>query len=112
VSGTLDELESLLDRSEDVDDALRDTVRLLAEEPDVSWAGVAFADEGALVLGPSAGEPAPERRLRAPVVFQGETVGELWVDGDVDEAVLDRVASLIAAHVLIGWDIGGETWDP
>ncbi len=46
------------------------------------------------------------------MVFQGEEIGELWVDGVAEPAVLDRVASLIAAHVLIGWDTNGETWDP
>ena len=108
----LDSLEGLLGGSEDADDALRQTVARLAVEPGVSWAGVAFSDAGTLTLGPSAGEPDPERRLRSPVLFQGETVGELWVDGELDPAVLERVASLIAAHVLIGWDTGGEAWDP
>jgi hypothetical protein len=108
----LETLDGLLARSEDADEALRETVRLLAAEPDVSWAAVAFSDEGALTVGPAAGTPNEARRVRTPVVFQGETVGELWVDGDTDQELLAQVADRISAHVLIGWDTGGEAWEP
>jgi hypothetical protein len=47
-----------------------------------------------------------------PVRFQGSAVGELQVDGDADQAFLERVATLISAHVLIGWDTAGEPWEP
>ena len=65
-----------------------------------------------LPLGPTAGAPDEARRMRVPIVFQGDPVGELWVDGDPDRALLDRVAALIAPLVLIGWDTGGEAWEP
>jgi hypothetical protein len=45
-------------------------------------------------------------------VFQGARVGELWVDGEAEQSFLERVALLISAHVLIGWDTRGERWDP
>ena len=80
--------------------------------PSVIWAGVALVEDGALQLGPSAGAPDPARRERAPILFQGEAVGELWVDGAIDPATLDHVATLIAPFALIGWDTGGEAWDP
>ena len=108
----LEALDRILNRSEDADEALRATVRTLADEPDVAWAGIAFLEDGNLVLGPQAGEPDEARRTRTPVVFQGADVGELWVDGEVDQAFLDRVALLVSAHVLIGWDTRGEAWTP
>jgi len=108
----LQALDRILDRSEDADDILRDTVDLLADEPDVDWAGVAFLDRGTLTLGPAAGTPDESRRVRVPVSYEGEPVGELWVDGEADAAFLAHVATLISAHVLVGWDTGGEAWEP
>lgn len=105
-------LDRILNRSEDADDALRDTVNLLAAEPGLTWAGVAFLEQGTLTLGPSAGTPDESRRLRVPISYDGEPVGELWVDGEADAAFLTRVATLLSAHVLVGWDTGGETWEP
>jgi hypothetical protein len=34
------------------------------------------------------------------------------VDGAIDRTTLDEVATLIAPFALIGWDTGGEVWDP
>jgi hypothetical protein len=85
---------------------------MLVEEPGIAWAGIAFLEDGELVVGPQAGEPDDLRRVQTPVVFQGASVGELWVDGEADSVFLARVALLVSAHVLIGWDTGGQTWDP
>jgi putative methionine-R-sulfoxide reductase with GAF domain len=108
----LEALDLILDRSEDADDALRDAVRMLAEEPSITWAGIAFLESGELALGPSAGTPDEARRHRVPITYQGTLVGELQIDGEVDEAFLSRVALLLSAHVLIGWDTAGEAWKP
>ncbi len=108
----LEALDRILNRGDDADDVLRSVVRVLADEPEIAWAGVAFLDEGRLVLGPEAGEPDESRRVRVPVVYQGEPVGELLVDGEADRAFLERVAVLISAHVLIGWDTRGQPWEP
>ena len=96
----------------DADDVLRACVTRLMDEAGVSWAGVALVEDGALQLGPSAGAPDPGRRTCAPILFQGEAVGELWVDGAIDRTTLDQVATLIAPFALIGWDTGGEVWEP
>ena len=38
---------------------------------------------------------------------------ELAVDGPPDDlAFLERVALLVSGHCLVGWDTGGESWDP
>ncbi len=108
----LERLDHVLASSDDPDDALRESVRLLAEEPGIAWAGIAFADGDGLTLGPSAGETDEPRRIRTPIVYQGEPVGELWIDGEADAAFLTRAAELVSAHVLIGWDTGGEAWEP
>ena len=108
----LDAVRRIAEAGGDADDVLRACVTRLTDEPDVSWAGVALAEGGALQLGPWSGSPDPGRRTCAPILFQGEAVGELLVDGAIDRAILDRVAALIAPFALIGWDTGGEAWDP
>jgi hypothetical protein len=112
MSEPLSELDAALEASADADDALRETVRILAAQPGVSWAGVAFVETTGLVLGPSAGVPDEQRRSLVTVCYKDETVGELQVDGEVDRTLLEAVAERISAHVLLGWDTGGEGWEP
>jgi hypothetical protein len=112
-AGALDAIDRILNRGGDADDVLRDVVAVLpAQAPGVVWAAIAFSEPGGLVAGPSAGEPDEARRVRVPVSFRGDRVGELAVDGEADGAFLDRVATLISAYVLLGWDTGGDRWEP
>ena len=111
-AGLIDAIERLLVETADADELLRRTVEALVAEPAIAWAGVAFVEGSTITLGPAAGAPDESRRTRVPVAFQDAVVGELQVDGDVDSASLERVASLIAPYVLIGWDTGGEGWEP
>jgi hypothetical protein len=112
-SGALDAIDRILNRGGDADDVLREVVRILPEQvPALAWAGVFFSERDSLVPGPSSGEPDESRRVRIPVTYRGERVGELAVDGEAGDAFLERVATLISAHVLLGWDTGGERWEP
>jgi hypothetical protein len=108
----LEAIDAALADAPDADDALRATVRILAAQPGVSWAGIAFVETTGLVLGPSAGAVDEARRTLVPVSYKGETVGELQVDGELDPALLEAVAERLSAHVLLGWDTGGEHWEP
>ena len=76
----------------------------------VPWFAVRFNEEGTLVDGPTRGR-VPSETVTAPVSYNGERIGELEAAG-VDEAFLGRVAALLAEYVLLGWDTGGETWEP
>ena len=96
----------------EADDILRASVAALAARPGIAWAGIAFLDDGALDLGPTAGVADESRRTRTPILFQGALVGELWVDGEPSATELEHVGALVAQYVLIGWDTGGESWDP
>jgi putative methionine-R-sulfoxide reductase with GAF domain len=113
-TGALEAVERILNRGGEADDVLRDVVRALVERGRFAWAGILFVEEGRLVLGPEAGEPQPRERTQIPVPFNGEPVAELVVDGAVgdDRAALERVAVLIGGHCLVGWDTGGEAWEP
>jgi hypothetical protein len=110
--GPVAEIARLLDDMEDPDDVLRAAVGALAADPEVVWAGICFLEGGVLALGPAAGAPDESRRSRVPIVFEGALVGELWVDGTPDRSILEDIASRVAPLVLIGWDTGGEAWEP
>jgi putative methionine-R-sulfoxide reductase with GAF domain len=112
-AGALDAIDRILNRGGDADDVLRDILRVLREQvPQLVWAGVYFVERGRLVAGLASGRPDESRRVRIPVSYRGERVGELAVDGEASAAFLERVATMISAHVLIGWDTGGERWEP
>jgi hypothetical protein len=111
-AGPLEAIDTALAASADADDALRETVRILAAQPGIAWAGIAFVETTGLVLGPTAGSPDEARRVLVTVCYKDETVGELQVDGDVERGVLEAVAERISAHVLLGWDTGGVGWEP
>jgi hypothetical protein len=105
-------IEAILARGGDADAVLRETVGALASCRGIEWAGVAFLDEGVLALGPTAGAADESRRVRMTISYEGDPVGELLADGGVERGTLERVAELIAPYVLIGWDTGGEPWEP
>jgi hypothetical protein len=96
----------------DADDILRETVATLAAEDGCSWAGIFFVEKGQLVLGPQAGAPDEERRTTVSVTWQGVKVAELAVDGEPAPGRLESVAGEIAGLCLVGWDTGGEEWNP
>ncbi|MGH3009678.1 MAG: hypothetical protein ACRDLM_09800 [Gaiellaceae bacterium] len=95
----------------DADEQLRATVTELAARDGCTWAGVFFVEGDELALGPEAGAPDPARRVSVPVVWRDTRVAELAVDGTVDAAQLEAVATEIADLCLVGWDTGGEEWE-
>lgn len=109
---TPEQIEAIVSRGGEADEILRDLVAALAGR--YAWAGIFFVEDGELVLGPQAGAPDEAARTRVPVRFQGDRIAELAVDGapEEDRMFLERVAELAAGHCLVGWDTGGEAWDP
>jgi len=110
----LEAIERVLDGGGDADDILCRVVAALHEQAGYAWAGIFFAEQNELVLGPEAGTPGGELRARVPVVWQDVRVAELAVDGapPEDAAFLERIAVLVSGHCLVGWDTGGEPWEP
>jgi hypothetical protein len=111
-AGALEAVDRILNRGGDADDVLRAVVSTLVERGGCSWAGILFVEDGELVLGPQAGDPDRGRRTQVPVTYKGERVAELVTDGCDERTFLERVAVLISAHCLVGWDTGGVPWDP
>jgi putative methionine-R-sulfoxide reductase with GAF domain len=111
-TSVLEAVDRILNLGSDADDVLRAVVAELVRQPAIVWAGVLFLEDGALVLGPEAGVADTTRRIGVPVSYQGAVVGELAIDGDAQTSFLELVAHLISTHVLLGWDTGGEAWEP
>ena len=61
--------------------------------------------------------PSTRSEIVVPIAYQGRVVGEIDIDSDEpaaftddDREFLERVATLISAHCLVGWDTGGVPW--
>ena len=114
MSSTSEAVDRILDRGGDADDVLRQIVALLHEQAGYAWAGILFLEDGELVLGPQAGTQNAKQRTSLPVTWQGTPVAELAVDDapEEDRMFLERVAVLVSGYCLVGWDTGGESWEP
>jgi putative methionine-R-sulfoxide reductase with GAF domain len=106
-------IEQIVHRGGDADEILRDVVTTLHADGGYPWVGIFFVENTTLVLGPSAGTAGSERTA-VPVTWQGERIAELAIDDapEEDRKFLERVAVLVADHCLVGWDTGGESWEP
>jgi hypothetical protein len=116
-AGALEALHRILNREAEADEVLRQTVTVLHERvPHYTWVGLSFVEGDGLLLGPEAGERGlGAHRTEAPVLYEGTRAAVLGVEStaepETDEnAFLARVAVLISAHCLVGWDTGGVPW--
>jgi hypothetical protein len=110
----LEAVDRILTSGGDADDILREVVAALHAQVGYRWAGIFFLEDGELALGPQAGTPDEPRRTNVPVTWQGAPVAELAVDDapEEDRMFLERVAVLVSGYCLVGWDTGGESWEP
>ncbi len=111
--GALEAVDRILNRGGEADDVLRAVVGVLHERAGYPAAAIWFVEEGSLVEGPRAG--GGEAAEAFPVAFEGVPVAEVRVTGPLepeDRVFLERVALLISPHCLVGWDTGGEAWEP
>jgi hypothetical protein len=112
-------IEQIVAHEPEADQILREAVVALYEHiPDVRSVAVAFVESGALAPGPIAGDPiASEPTVTVPVLYERRPVAELWIEGggspeDGDRVMLVRVCELLSPYCLVGWDTGGEAWEP
>jgi hypothetical protein len=109
--GALEAIERILNRGGDADDVLRQVVAALGRL--YPFVRISFVEGDAHVPGPSHGAAQGDTATR-PVSFAGREVAQLEVGGagEADDVFLDRVALLVSAYCLVGWDTGGERWEP
>ena len=108
----LAEVERVVERGGDADDVLREVVAILHLRLG-RFVRISFVEEHALVPGPAAGDEQPSEEF--PIRFEGAYVANLEIGAQLpadDRALAERVASLVAPYALVGWDTGGEAWEP
>jgi len=116
-AGALEAVERIVNRESEADEVLRQTVEVVHDRIDAyTWVGLAFIEDGNSVLGPSRGGNDGRSRIETPVVYRGMHVATLLVETEAppteqDTSFLERVAVLISAHCLVGWDTGGVPWE-
>jgi hypothetical protein len=117
--GTTGAIDAIIAHEPEADQLLREAVVALYERiPDVRSVAVAFVESGELAPGPIAGDPiSGTPAVTEPVLYERRPVAELWIDGggppdDGDRALLVRVCELLSPYCLVGWDTGGEAWEP
>jgi hypothetical protein len=116
-AGALEAVERILNRESEADEVLRQTVEVVHDGIDAyTWVGLSFVEDGNSVLGPSKGANEGRPRLETPVVYGGMHVATLLVETQAppteqDTSFLERVAVLVSAHCLVGWDTGGVPWE-
>jgi hypothetical protein len=106
-------VERIMNREGEADAILRGVVAVLAERFD-AFVGIRFVEDDDVQLGPAAGTPGPIA-TEVPVTYRGTTVAEIVTDASLDRRDRDafgRIATIVSPFCLVGWDTGGETWDP
>jgi hypothetical protein len=97
-AAALEAVDRIVHRGGARDEVLQAVVGTLVRRAGCSWACVLLTEDGRLVPGPHAGEEREAPRLRVPIVFGGDRVGELAAEGCDDDGLVDRVALLIAPY--------------
>jgi hypothetical protein len=98
-SGALEAVERILNRGGEADDVLLRVVDALHERA-AAWVGIAFAHQGRLELGPSAGGSPPAGHQRHTVHWKGQPVAELWTSAEADPALCARVATIVSPYCV------------
>jgi acyl-CoA thioester hydrolase len=112
-SGAVDAVERIVNREAEADEILRQSVATIAKRFD-TFCGIRFVEDGAMIDGPSAGRFAEPKAIVA-ITYDGSSVAEIALGTEVaaeDRDALDRIAALLSPYCLVGWDTGGESWNP
>jgi len=112
------QVQAIVDGGEEADEILRASLAAVHEATRAPWSAIAFVEEREMSVGPLLGAAPggmPVPALTVPIVYRGETVAGLWFGSETPrelDADLSRVAAMLAPYCLVGWDTGGEHWDP
>jgi acyl-CoA thioester hydrolase len=112
-SGAVDAVERIVNREGEADEILRQAVATIAKRFD-TFCGIRFVEDGGMLDGPSAGAFG-EPRAVVPITYDDSSIAEIVLGNelaDEDRDALDRIAELLSAYCLVGWDTGGESWNP
>ena len=106
-------IEQILERSEEADQILLGTIAALSATYETG-VGIRFIEEGSFSDGPWAGESGTVA-TEIPVRYGDELVAMLVTPAALDATAVTtwtQIGDLVSAFCLVGWDIGGEDWEP
>ena len=106
-------IQAIVDGADEADQILLGTIAKLAERYGAG-VGIRFVEEGTFTAGPWAG-PSGSAMTQVPIHYDAELVGEFVASVELDEAAratFEAVAAIVGDYCLVGWDIGGEDWEP
>lgn len=106
-------IQAIVDGADEADQILLGTIAYLAERYGAG-VGMRFVEEGAFTNGPWAGATG-SALSQVPIHYDGELVGEFITSIELDDAArgtFEAVAAIVGDYCLVGWDIGGEDWEP
>jgi hypothetical protein len=113
-----DQVKAIVDSGQEADEILRASLAAVHEVAGSPWSAIGFVEEREMVVGPLVGdapEGTPVPAMVVAIVYRGEIVAGLWFGSETPrelDADLSSVAALLAPYCLVGWDTGGEHWDP
>ena len=113
-----EQIQAIVDGGEEADEILRASLTVVHEAAGAPWSAIAFVEEREMAVGPLLGvapDGTPVPALTVPIVYRGDTVAGLWFGSETPrelDADLSRVAAMLAPYCLVGWDTGGESWEP
>ncbi len=99
--------------SREADEILRQSVATIAKRFE-TFCGVRFVEDGGMIDGPSGGDYA-EPQAVVPITYDDSSIAEIVLGTPLeqdDRDAFDRIAKLLSPFCLVGWDTGGEAWNP
>jgi acyl-CoA thioester hydrolase len=112
-TGAVDAIERIIDRESEADEILRQAVATIAKRYE-TFCGIRFVEDGGMIDGPSAGDYAEPQSV-VPITYDDSSIAEIALGAplhDDDRDAFDRIAKLLSPFCLVGWDTGGEAWNP
>ena len=112
--GAVEAVERIINRECEADEILRQSVATIAKRFD-TFCGIRFVEDGGMIDGPSGGavQRAAGRRgdhLRR-LEHRRDRARQRPLEEE-DRDAFDRIAELLSPFCLVGWDTGGEAWNP
>ena len=112
-SGAVDAVEWIINRESEADEILRQSVVTIARRFE-TFCGIRFVEDGGMIDGPSGGDYAQPQAV-VPITYDDSSIAEIVLGRplqEVERDAFDRIAKLLSPFCLVGWDTGGEAWNP
>ncbi len=111
--GAVEAIERIINRESEADEILRQSVATIAKRFE-TFCGIRFVEDGGMIDGPSGGDYAEPQSV-VSITYDDSSIAEIALGMPLEEEdrdAFDRIAKLLSPFCLVGWDTGGEAWNP